>query len=250
MKIQYGRLLRRLFQSLFNNMECHYKEGNELYAKLHAQDFSNPLMLDQELWAREKAASLSSFIMGMAGIEALANYIYLDFGLRKKEDLPTELLNKRQKNKTFEFWNLADKIYFLPSLCNLDFNPPDSYFKKDSKEFKLFEELVEIRNNIMHGRPTSTLIRILHEPGNIKGLFDNFSENYWPRSKIQKDFTSFNFDCAKTTYENIIWVRNSLIKFIDKLDEKYLREEQIKLTSPVIDEQHVTLKKPPGAGSN
>ena len=235
MPFQYAKYIRRPFQGLFSSMEHHYKQACVLYEKLHAQDFSDPLKFDQDLWNSEKAAARSSFIMVMAAIEAFVNNVYSDFGSRKKEDLSVTLLNESQKKRSFEFWKLQDKVYFLPTMCNTLLNPPAFYFKRDSNDFKLFEELVEIRNSIMHGRPYPFLIRIELKPNKIHELYDGFPENFWPISKIPKDFTSFNFDCTKTACNNILWLKNSLTEFLDKVNEKYFIEEKIELKGPVLE---------------
>jgi len=121
--------------------------------------------------------------------------------------------------------------------------PPAFYFKKDSKAFKLFEELVEIRNTIMHGRPESVLVLCKLKPNKTHEMNSDFAVNFWPLSEIPKDFTAFNHECAKTAYDNITWVRDSLIGFLEKLDVKYFREEQIQLISPVFRESDVDEKE-------
>lgn len=234
MPYQFAKFIRRPFQSLFYSMEYYYNESRELYQKIHAQDPSKPQEFDQRLWMQEKAAARACFIMGMAAIEAFANNILRDFGVRGKEDVPESLLNKSQKKRDVDYWRLTDKVYFLPTLCNAQLRPPASYFKRDSKEFQLFDELVEIRNGIMHGRPEPFLALIKLKPNKLHEVNDNFPENFWSFSNIPKDFTSFNHQCANTAYDNIKWVRDSLVSFLEKVDEKYMNEEKVQLISPII----------------
>lgn len=231
---QFAKFIRHPFQSLFFSMEYYYVESKRLYEKIHAQDPSKPQEFDQHLWMQEKAAARACFIMGMAGIEAFANNILGDFAVRGKSDLPESLLNRSQKKRNIDYWRLTDKIYFLPTLCNSLLTPPAFYFKKDSNQFQLFEELVEIRNGIMHGRPEPFLALIKLKPNKVHEMNDNFPENFWSLSNFPKDFTSFNYQCANTAYNNIKWVRDSLVGFLEKVDEKYMNEEKIELVSPII----------------
>lgn len=234
MPYQFAKFIRRPFQSLFYSMEYYYNESMELYQNIHAQDPSKPQEFDQRLWMQEKAVARACFIMGMAAIEAFANNILRDFAVRGKEEVPESLLNKSQKKKEIDYWRLTNKVYFLPTLCNSQLTPPAFYFKRDSTQFQLFEELVKIRNGIMHGRPEPFLALLKLKPNQVHEMDDSFVENFWPLSKIAKDFTSFNFVSAGIAYNNIKWVRESLIGFLEKVDEEYMNEEKIELISPVI----------------
>jgi len=236
MKVQYGMFIRRPFQALFDSMEYHYKVSEDLFKRVHAQDPSDSRAFDQKLWVTEKAESRAAFIMGMAGIEAFTNNVLSDFKLRNKEDLKEIHLSKEQKNKFIERWRLVDKVYFLPTLCNSKLEPPEFYFNKDSNEFRLFEELVQIRNSIMHGRPEPWKIKIKFRPDKNHEVYDSFEENFWPLSKIHKDFTSFNYECAKVAYDNIIWLKDRLMGTLERVERKYLIEEKIHLTTPILDE--------------
>jgi len=177
--------------------------------------------------------------MGVAAVETLANNVLRDHAVRGKKDLPKNLLNEHQQRYSVDWWRLVDKVYFLPTLCNKQLAPPAFYFKRNSKDFKLFEELVEIRNSIMHGRPEKVLVLCRRKADKIILMNDNFPSNFWPISKIPRDFTPFNYDCAKIAYDNMKWVRKSLVGFLEKLDESYFREEQIKLISRIFRESDV-----------
>ncbi len=234
---QFGKNYRRPFQSLFWAMELHYEESKGLYQAIHAQDPSRPDKFDQQLWMKEKAASRACFISGMAGIEAFANTVLKDFGVRGKGDLPEQILSKSQKKNPIDRWRLADKVYFLPTLCNKHLTPPPCYFTKDSQSFKLFEELIDIRNSIMHGRPEAALWLFKLKAGKMHEVKDDFDTNFWSLSRICKDFSSFNYDYARVAYDNIVWVRGCLVGFLEKVDDKYMSEHKIKLISPIIPDE-------------
>lgn len=222
-------------------MLIHYDKAEKLYKDLHAQDINDPEKLDQQLWMQEKAAARAAFIMGIAAIEAFTNNVLTDHAIRSKEDIPKNLLfHSAQKGQKLEKWRLIDKVYFAPLLCNEILSPPACYFDRQSAAFRTFAELVEIRNSIMHGNSFPFLVLIDLTDATNKVIMDDFQLNFWPLSRIPHDFSSFNFKCAETACKYIAWVRDSLVKFIDRVDQKYMTHEQIKLISPIIADQTAT----------
>jgi hypothetical protein len=243
---QFVRYSRRPFQSLFFAMELYYSKSQELYKKIQFQVLDNPATCDQQLWMEEKAISRDCLVMGMAALEAFANNLIRDFIKRNKENLDPGILNKNQKNNPIDRWSLSDKIYFLPTLCNSSMLTPELFFNPLSADFRCFIELIKIRNGIVHGRPEASLMLMTINPNRMHELDDDFSENCWPISKIPRDLTIFNGECAKIAYINMAWVKDSLIKYIEKLDEKYLKEEKINIVSRIIQENEAdksTIKK-------
>ncbi len=231
---QFGEYNRRPFQYLFFSMEYHYKESEKFYNEIHKQDALKPEEFNQYLWMKEKAESRACLVSGVAGIEAFANTVLKEFSLRKKEDMSEEILNKHQRKKPIDRWRLIDKVYFLPTLCNKQLTPPAFYFKKDSEAFKLFDELIQIRNSMMHGRLQPALMLFKLRPNKIHLAYDDIDLNFWPMSKAPRDLNSFNYECAKIAYNNISWVRDSLVEFLENIDKRYLSEEKIQLKSPII----------------
>jgi hypothetical protein len=232
---QFAHYYGRQFQALFFGMEYHLQEAKELYSIIHSWNLAEPNECDQNIWMKEKTTARASFIMGIAGIEAFANNVLNDFGVLTKEQIPCELLNKNQQRNKMNYWRLPDKVYFLPSLCKSNFVSAENYFDRNAHEFQLFEELVSIRNSIVHGKPKPWLGLIKLNPDKRHELIDNFEINKWPISKIFKDFSSFNYDCAKTARDDVVWIKDSLSKFIEGIDEKYFREEKFKLISHLIE---------------
>lgn len=221
---QFVKYVRRPFQQLFFGMKHLLEESKLLYDKIQGQDPKRPDKFDNNLWVREKIYSKSCFLTGIAAIEGFANFILSDFAVRGKDSL-VSLLDKSQKSQKIERWPLVEKIYFLPSLCNKRLTPPAFYFKRNSKAFMIFMELAEIRNNILHASPEPRLALIKLQKSGFHEEYDDFEENFWPYSRIFKDYSAFNHTAAKVAYDNIIWIRDSLIKFIDRLDKKYLLDE-------------------------
>lgn len=236
---QFGKIVRRPFQALFDSMEYHYKESERLYKDVHAQDPSKPREFDQDLWMREKTASRACFITGIAAMEAFANNLFRDFAVRSEKALPKTMLAKSQRG-AFDWWPLAERVYFLPTLCNKDLSPPACYFKRDSPAFELFEELVKIRHSVMHSRPEKVMVLCRLKRDKVHIFNDDFPGNFWPLSKIPKDLTPFNHECAKTAYDNIREIRDLLFSFIERLTADYFKVEVVELISAVIAEKEAS----------
>ena len=234
---QFARFASRPFQQLFHGMDYFLAKTEKLYKEIHAKDPTKPEDFNAELWHSEKLNAKACFLMGMAAIEALANFILDDYSVRDKGALPKKMLNKAQKSQKIERWSLADKVYFLPTLCNCRLEPPAFYFIRDSRAFKIFEELVAIRNGMLHIIPETRLVLIKLKTSKIHERHDDFPENFWPVSHIFRDYSTFNFTSAKTARDNICWIRDSLNNFIEKIDEKYLKEEKLHLISEIIPEE-------------
>ncbi len=177
--------------------------------------------------------------MGIAGIESLANSLLAEFRLFEKDDLDLSWLDSYLRRQPIDRWPLSQKVYFTPTLCNSPLVGPSRYFKQNSKTFRVFEELVEIRNSIVHGRPSPKLVLFKLNPSKFHTMYDSFPDQYWPLSHIHNDLVSFNFDYAKLSRDNIAGIRNSLIKFVPKAGKKYLREEKIHLVSEVIKDDEI-----------
>jgi hypothetical protein len=237
---QFCKHIRRNFQPLFLSMERHYRESERLRAKILAQDPRNPEDFDQQLWNDEKSASRASFIMGMAAIEAFANSLLSDFAVHDKSQIPPVMISKHLSKTRIDRWPLAEKIYFLPTLCNRPISPPATFFDRQSRDFRLFEELIEITNSIMHGRPTVIMLLAHLSHSKLHTMIDEFDQNFWPISEIPRDFTSFNQQCAEAAFHTLTWVRDSLITHVGGLDRQYLGEERMRLISRVFREDEVS----------
>ncbi|PKK84841.1 MAG: hypothetical protein CVT49_01415 [candidate division Zixibacteria bacterium HGW-Zixibacteria-1] len=218
-------------------MDHFLSESEKLYEEIHAQDPTKPEAFNPRIFYSEKIIAKASFLMGMTAIEAFANFILKDYSVRDKKDLPKELLNKAQISQKIDRWPLASKIYFLPTLCNPLLEPPAFYFNMDSIAYKTFRELVEIRNGMLHITPQTWIVLIKLKTNKRHELHDDFPENFWPVSHIFRDYSAFNYIAAKIARDNICWVRDSLLSFIEKIDKKYLNEEKYHLISGIIPEE-------------
>lgn len=229
---QWATMTRRTFRSLFDDMEIFLAKSKELYELVHAQDTSRPNKLDMQLWASEKSYSRASFIIGMAALEAFCNTLVVDFKCHEIDDLPREWTNHNQRQQPFDMWRLVWKIRFIPVICNEGLKSPGEYFDQESDEIALLLELSMIRNSIMHGRIQKPKILFTYGTNRIHIMDDEFPENFWEKSKIPFDFTTFNYDCARDACQNIIWFKDKLIEFMgSRVSSSYLCEDQIHFTS-------------------
>lgn len=218
-------------------MEDALKRAEELHKTIQRQDPNHPERFDQILWMREKAASRECLVMGVAGVEALANSLLSEFACHKIEDIPTGLIKKRLRKLTIEWWPLGEKVYFTPALCNPLLSPPSKYFSNSSKMFRVFEELIEIRNSLVHGKPWPRLVLFRLNRNMIHTMNDDFPHQKWPESGIHKDLVCFNYDSAKIVRDNVSGIKNALLRHVPRAGKKYLSEEKIRLVSPIIDER-------------
>ncbi len=232
---QFGKYNRRTFQYSFQAMEHFIKESRQLYDQIHSRAPEYWLTHSQGPIIKEKFVSQSVLIFGVAGIEALANCVLKEFSLRDKNSLPESMLSKNQRNNEIEFWRLIDKVYFLPTLCNKDFSPPAVYFKRDSTIFQKFAELIKIRNSMMHGRLSASILLIELKPGLVKEIDDDIEINNWPITGIKKDPSSFNYSSAQIAFDTISWVKGTIVKLVDAIDNNYLESEQITLISDIVE---------------
>ena len=93
----------------------------------------------------------------------------------------------------------------------------------------------------MHGRPHLFLALFKLNPDRLNSLIDDIdARDFWPISRIPRDFVSFNGKCARTACENIKWVRDSLVEFLEKVTKDYMQKNIIKLVSRIYTEEEVT----------
>jgi hypothetical protein len=132
---------------------------------------------------------------------------------------------------------LIEKIRFAGSLCNATLKPPEFYFDADGDEFLLLQEVIEIRNSIIHARPNSflVLLDITKQPDGSKHYLDDFDVNFWPRSKIPKDITSFDYRCAVKAVDSVLTAKTRLEGFIEGIDRGFLANETWTLLTRVFD---------------
>jgi len=235
-KRQWALLIRRPFQPLLEDMQVFLPKAEELFHQIRQQDPDHPEKFDKQLWEAEKAFARASFIMGMAGVEAFCNAVLADHKCHEKKDLPKEWLNRRQRERNLDMWRLVDKVKFIPTLCNTALKSPVEYFDMKCSEFGRFEELVEIRNSIMHGRITQHKNLITFDSRRRHIIDDDFPENYWKLSNIHRDFATFNYECAVKASEMISWVIKKVTEFLHgRINDRYFTDFEIKLEGKPFD---------------
>jgi len=227
---QWGKMVRRTFRSLFSDTQFYLSKAELAFEKVHSQDTSHPEKLNMKLWEEEKAYSRACFIFGVAAIEAFCNALIEEYRIHKLDELPSEWTNHKQKQNALDWWKLEWKVQFIPTICNEELKHPAEYINPDCREMKLFSLHVKVRDSIMHGRIHEPHIRLRRDEKGVWNLDDDLPENFWPKSDIPKDFTSFNYECAKLAYDNIMWVRDKLIECLGlRITRGFLNQDVIEV---------------------
>ena len=235
MKKIHTVLTTRPFQPLFAAMETLLREAEPLHREIMNKKVTGPYDVDKTLWAREKHLATGSFIMGIMGIEAFVNCLWAEFPLRRPPDMPYEWFGGKGriaslKERPFERWKLQEKVFFIPSICCSTAKPPKDFFKKNSRHWQRFDEVVAIRHRLAHARPVWTDWKITLGQDKLHTVDDSKRSNFWARTEIPKDIRGFNYGCAQIGFEEVTWVRDSIMTFlVDRVPSKYLHEEVLQI---------------------
>lgn len=219
----------RPFQSLFNDAEYFLSEAKIFHDRVQKSKTNNNEFADQNYLRLERANSRASIIASVAGLEAFANSVLSEFRKRQPNEMDADWLTRKHKEVPLDRWSLKDKINFLPSLCNSKVKHPECFFDMNSESFKLFKEIVEVRNTLAHGRIVDVKYVVTLFSDRKHEADSNYPENMWQVSKFPKEISALRYNHALQTNRNIIWVLKSLISFLDsKIDRKYLLEQEFK----------------------
>ncbi len=160
----------------------------------------------------------ASFLAFIFSIEALANDIlHSEFRAVADHEIPDDMAEKFgvNKKKGVSWCALSDKIALLPYLCKTPVDWNKTFFNKGSKDFQVFNELVQIRDSLAHARPVKRKIEIEISPSRTHKMVDNFPENFWPMTKIPRDLYNLNEEQAEIAKFSIDWMRSQLDSFLD-----------------------------------
>ncbi len=217
-------------------MEALLQEAESLHSKIKSHDISSGPFPDQKLWSLEKHLSLGSFLHGFAGLEAFVHNVRLEFKRREPSDLPDSFFGKQKRveqlkiKKDFEWWPITEKVFFIPSLCCDELKAPSSFFKKNSKKWHQFAEIVSVRNSIAHAKPVDRKMTITLKPDKIHEADDSHKSNFRPCTQIPKDLRIFNYECASKARDIIVWVRDRLVESLDrKITPEYFTDEILQI---------------------
>jgi len=230
MREEKGKIISKPFQALFDDADYHLAQSEKHHLLLQEHEKSSTKLPDQSVLKKCNASARACIIASVAGIEAFANSVWNDFKTREPSSLKQNWV-KKLKKKTFEFWQLKDKLRFLPTLCNQLVVDPKSVFSKDERIYTRFCELIKIRNLLAHGKLTSVGITVIVQQNHIHKFDDSASENHWPITGIPKDIYSISYPHAKIAYETSIDVLKHLIEVLEcPLNERFLLDQEARLS--------------------
>jgi len=202
------RMRTRPFQPFFQAANDLLSMALPFYKKVEAEkllyDFAkSPRTNDSNSWRLEKSLSIGSFITKYMGLEAFANFTYIEFGKRSANELPDEIfaefdnIKRKLKKQEFGDWPLRPRIVLLAPLCTGPIIFPEEVFDFNSAEWKEFKELIEIRNSFIHASEQHiNVIATMARPGYWLAR-DDSSVNFWPLTGVSKDHRTFNYQDAK-----------------------------------------------------
>lgn len=159
----------------------------------------------------------SAFLMFIFSVEALANEILnSDFRVVPDDQIPENIINKFRidKRKGVSWCSVTDKVVILPYLCCTPVDWSKKFFDRGAREFQIFDELVDIRDNFVHAKPERRKIEIELSPSRVHKMIDDFPENFWPTTKITKDI-DLGADHVEIAKKSVEWIRFQLDTFLE-----------------------------------
>lgn len=207
----------------------HIKEKKKKYAETKIVDESG-----REEWQLEKSLCIASFMTRFAGLEALVNCVYNDFCRHSIDELPESIfqsswrkLKKSLSKNAFCHWSLANRVYFLTALCTEPMVNAKAVFDAESKEWKMFEEVINIRHSFSHptevvGQVTATKVA----PGEWIAD-DNFPENFWELTSVSKDHRTLEYEDVLRLNRTLDWIIEKLRSTMPlQLNDDYMTKEK------------------------
>jgi len=177
--------------------------------------------------AKKENTKLKSFyarhalLSSVFASEALINRVYEEFYCAGSEE---------RCLKTIEKLSIQEKWMLAPLTCGKG-KPPGEIFKQDEEPFQSFNELVKIRNNLVHPKPG--VFVDTEEDGKIEWIdgptVPNFravpGTNFYPQTRIPKNPFEFNEEHAEKSIKILEDMVNILLGFFkDVFNENWLFE--------------------------
>jgi hypothetical protein len=211
-------IVSKPFQALFQGAEIHLKEAETIWK-------------DEEVWSEARGSQdldyrarlmrahcRACIVMSVAGAEAFTEWIYANYRLREPQSLPNKKWVPREcadsKSNTlrdFSTWRLHHKVWVLPSLCRETPVSPTGEYDRAGRIYNDFIEFTRIRNYIVHGTESETVLDIGGKKGRLQLVSESRDKNnFWPRTKIPKDLFSIGAGDARAAFENVLSVSRKL----------------------------------------
>jgi len=232
----------RPFQAFFLASKdlIHLAEPYYEQIELHRNDYNKTGVLrplSQNVWRLDKSCSIGSFLAQYAGLDAFINCAFNEFKLHPISALPDEFFigdvvkyKKDLLKKQFESWYVGTRAFMLLPLCSDPMIDPSTVFDIYSKEWKKFEELVQIRHSFNHASAVKVPMELTKTGPKFWAANDDFLENSWPLTKTHKDHRSLNYRATSELNQVIDWVvKNLMTALPDKLNDDFMTNEKMQL---------------------
>jgi len=207
-KINQGFIIPNPHQIHFENYKYHLKLLTKTYSILQKTNYPN----DLQILSDARNLGSSAFILLMASFEGFIESIYTIF-------IKDEVEHRLDKYITNQ--KLETKIKLLPIFCNEFREFKENFFK--SKEYSNFNELMRIRNRLLHGNIWDTRVtHIIEEDGFLFYLGDDVKDFpfYGYSSRDFKIETEKFLNNAENTVNVLI---RDIISMVQPKKRKYIK---------------------------
>lgn len=214
---------RRPFQLMFLGMNQYLEESKPLYKKISETDIASidneSVASYQALYNKEKVLSISSFLLGMNALESFANCLYDELKYKESNELADIYFGSHRRIKDFKLrsyykWILKEKLYFLPSLILVEGKLPPNYIDKESLNWKKLEEIIDIRNEIVHLKPRKLKGTVERKDNGEIIMKNSDKDSEWRITQIPKDSNHFDSRQAEKTVTIILHWKNEILKLL------------------------------------
>jgi hypothetical protein len=221
-------LTSKIFQGLFSDADYHLDQAEYFHSIVKQSAARGPLNADQVALGKARAHGRACIVTVIAGTESLCVCLEDLLRTRAVEDLPADWIPKNQRGRMFRFWPLVLKVRFIPVLCCDQLRTHDSYFRESDVALRELEEMVKIRNRIVHGGKVTTRYTIDFGENNLHTVRDDFPDNFWDITHFPTDIRSLSYDEANQTYTLVLELARQMVAYLDgKVTLAFLRDADL-----------------------
>lgn len=221
-------LTSKVFQGLFSDADYHIEQAETFHLIVKQSAAREPLNTDQVALGKARAHGRACIVTVIAGMESLCVCLEDLLPTRTVEDLPDDWVPRKLRKRKFRFWPLVAKVRFVPVLCCEQLRTSDSYFCESDAALKEFEEMVRIRNRIVHGGKVTTRYSIEFGENNLHTICDDFPDNFWDITHFPTDIRSLSYNEASQTYILVLELARQMVAYLDgKVTLAFLRDVEL-----------------------
>jgi hypothetical protein len=209
--------------------ELHLEEARRIAERLDALTEVDQIFEPSRTLRPLRAHCRACIVMGVAGVEAFANWVIDRRMQRQPADIPEKWLPEYLKPGKYKQWPLRQKLWLLPSLCLAKPRSPEEFWKRQGGRFNRFAEYIRIRNSIAHGHTAETKLRVKGHRHGVRIVDDSeFVDNFWPLSRLPRDMFSLKYEDAERAHKSMVWMMQRLVTALeDRIGRKDLVEQDM-----------------------